>query len=111
MQTVTDFMPMSDRYAFDFRLCHFSKGWAQLDTRQDASYYGNWINPLTRQLCSFAEGDVTMITCEDDAEFTAQVTETYNWHKERGYEPAIDGMCSDSIIARFSELGLVHMLH
>jgi hypothetical protein len=111
MQTVTEFMPMSDRYAFDFRLCPFSKGWAQLDTRQDASYYGNWINPLTRQICSFAEGDVTIITCDDDAEFIAQVTETFGWHKERGYEPAIDGMCSEPIVARFNELGLAHMLH
>ena len=111
MQTVTDFMPMTDRYAFDFRLCHFGKGWAQLDTRQDASYYGNWINPLTRQLCAFAEGDVTILTCGNDEEFITQVTETFNWHKERGYAPAIDGMCSESIITRFTELGLGYMLH
>jgi len=50
MKTITDFDPETSRYAFDFRLCHFKNGWAQLDTRQDASYYGNWINPVTRQL-------------------------------------------------------------
>ncbi len=111
MKTITDFNPETSRYAFDFRLCHFKNGWAQLDTRQDASYYGNWINPVTRQLVSYAEGDITIVTCETDQEFIDQVTKTYRWHKERGYEPAIDGMCSENIISRFTELGLAHMLH
>ena len=75
------------------------------------SYYGNWINPVTRQLVSYAEGDITIVTCETDQEFIDQVTKAYQWHKERGYEPAIDGMCSEAIIKRFTDLGLAHMLH
>ncbi len=36
MKTATGFQAMSDRYKFDFKLCTPAKGWAQLDTRQDA---------------------------------------------------------------------------
>jgi hypothetical protein len=50
MTTLTrDFAP-ADRYLYDFKLLTSGKGWAQLDTRQDASYYGTWINPTKRQI-------------------------------------------------------------
>ena len=62
-----------DRYAFDFQFCQFCKGWAQLDTQEDASYFGNWAHPDHLQIISFAEGDVSIATCEDSDEFRAEV--------------------------------------
>jgi hypothetical protein len=44
IEHITEFTP-SDRYVYDFVLCTYDKGWAQIDTRQDASYYGTWTNP------------------------------------------------------------------
>ena len=35
----------ADRYKYDFDVCHFGKGWAQIDTSEDAYYYGQWANP------------------------------------------------------------------
>ena len=34
----------SDRYIFDWNYCNFKKGFAQIDTTEDASYFGNWVN-------------------------------------------------------------------
>ena len=103
MISTTDFTPMGDRYRYDFNL---GKNWAQLDTRQDASYYGNWINPVTLETFSFCEGDITHIKSETEAEFVAHVHTMIAWHKERGYFIGIDGMCNPGIIEalRYSTL-------
>ena len=37
MRITRDFKPMSDRYGFDFGPCSTANGFAQIDTRQDAS--------------------------------------------------------------------------
>ena len=102
----------ADRYKYDFKLCHPSKGWAQLDTKQDASYYGNWVNPTTLETFSYCEGDLTHVQYEDDAEFVAGIREAIGWHNEHGWGPAkIDGMCNDTIIQAFTRLGLTDVLH
>lgn len=108
---VRGFDPMAERYKYDFRLCTPDKGFAQLDTRQDASYYGNWINPLTRQLVSYCEGDTTFTECDDDADFVTTVRECCEWHKERGYFIGIDPMCHIEIETAFDHLGLGEFLH
>lgn len=64
-------LPHAERYLFDFTKCTYAKGWAQIDTEQDASYYGNWINPTERAVTIFAEGDVSEIVFDDDAEMIA----------------------------------------
>lgn len=105
------FQAMGDRYAFDFRMCTAAKGWAQLDTRQDASYYGQWINPTTREYCSYVEGDLCHIQYESDAEMVTELRKTIQWHQEREYFLGIDGMCNAGIIDAFTRLGLAEFLH
>ena len=39
MKITRDFRPLSDRYSFDCGPCSYANGFAQIDTRQDASYY------------------------------------------------------------------------
>jgi hypothetical protein len=102
---------MGDRYKYDFRNCTSANGWAQLDTRQDASYYGNWVNPTERKLFSYCEGDTTLTECDNDADFIAAVRESIRWHAEREYFIGIDGMCNEQIIAAFTKLGLAEFLH
>ncbi len=102
----------ADRYLYDFGACHFKKGWAQLDSEQDACYYGNWVNPLTLELFSYCEGDTTHTKCSDEADFIATVRETMAWHRDRGdTKAAIDGMCSEPIIEAFTCMGLAEFLH
>lgn len=102
---------MTDRYKYDFRKCTSRDGWAQLDTKQDASYYGNWINPITRKLFSYCEGDVTLTECDSDADFIETVRECIRWHSERDYFIGIDGMCNVDIIEAFTRLGFAEYLH
>ena len=105
------FNPMGDRYVFDFKCCTSAKGWAQLDTRQDASYYGNWVNPLKYETVSYCEGDCTHIQYDSEAEFIAGLTETLKWHTEHEYNPKIDGMCNPILIEAFTRLGFAEYLH
>ena len=101
----------ADRYKYDFRLCTPKDGWAQLDTRQDASYYGNWINPITLKLFSYCEGDTTLTECEDEADFVKSVRECVDWHKERNYFKGIDDMCREPITEAFRRMNLDEYLH
>ena len=96
------------RYAFDFGECSTAKGYAQFDTRQDAYYYGHWVNPTTFRLVSYAEGDVTVTVCDDVAEFAAQVRTWIAYHGEefRGIDPGL----SDDLRAAFVALGLDDLL-
>jgi hypothetical protein len=101
----------ADRYLYDFRKCPASEGWAQVDTRQDAPYYGTWANPTLRKIVNYCEGDVTVTHCDNDAEFIQAVREMQAWNAEREYWIGIDGMCVPEIITRFEALGLGELLH
>ena len=112
MATMTrGFDVMGDRYKYDFEECRLSDGWAQIDTRQDASYYGTWANPLTLELQSYCEGDTTRTTCESEADFTAELTKTIEWNKQAGYWLGIDAGGVDRITEAFTRLGFGEYLH
>ena len=106
----------SERYAFDLDKCPASKGWAQVDTKQDASYFGTWANPIERKIVCYCEGDVTITHCDNDAEFVEAINELKAWNVERGYWLGIDpgwpgSESCERITARFAELGLSELLH
>ncbi len=109
MKTVTDFIENGDRYQFDFKLCTARKGFAQMDTRQDAWYYGNWSSPRKRQLVSYAEGDVEIRTYDTDVDFVIAVRDFVAWAGE-GFK-GIDTMCNKELTAEFIALGLGGLLH
>lgn len=100
-----------DRYRFDFHTCRSCNGWAQFDTSQDAWYYGNWVNPIKREIISYAEGDITHTLCDSEAEFKAELQQMIQWHVDNGYNPKIDGMCSPPIIAELERLGFKDWMH
>ena len=101
----------TDRYAFDMDVCRPSRGWAQVDTSQDASYYGNWSNPFELITVSFAEGDVCINKCETAAEFRAEMIKIHDWHVTNGYKFGVDSMLKKDIEQAFVYLGLGGMLH
>ena len=103
---------VGDRYKYDFGKCTYAKGWAQVDSKQDASYYGTWCNPTTFELMSYCEGDVTHTQCDNAAEFVAEVRELADWNKERGYWLGIDaGLADGDMRPRFIQLGLEDLMH
>ena len=113
MDRNTVFMPHSDRYAFDFGPCRPSEGYAQLDTHQDASYFGVWINPTRRSIVTFAEGDMTFVVC-DPAEFTAEVVRAITFYDTPETRCRIDVMSlpvTHPLREAFVEAGLASYLH
>lgn len=91
-----------ERYYYDFGMC---KSWAQLDTRQDASYYGTWACPIKREFLSFAEGDEKHITFDTDEEFIKEINEWFDWATKGGWEPSIDPGLSKENIKAWEKLG------
>jgi hypothetical protein len=110
VERITEFAP-SDRYLYDFRVCTYAKGWAQVDTRQDASHYGTWTNPTKREIFTYCEGDTTLVRCTTDEEYVAQVRAVADWNKENEYWKGIDPGLGEDMRAQFVALGLADLVH
>ena len=107
MKTIRDFRPLSDRYSFDFGPCSSANGFAQIDTKQDAPYFGGWCAPATRTIVNFSEGDLTTTVCETDAEFADHLRELAKWNAEAGYGPMkIDPGRDEGLRQAFENLGI-----
>jgi hypothetical protein len=61
-----------DRCAFDLRHCP-GPDWRQYDTEQDAWYFGVWVHVSNRWIVTYAEGDLCLVRCADDAAFAAKL--------------------------------------
>ena len=82
------FTSNGDRYAMDFTHCGMRSNWYQLDSGQDAWYYGTWANPVDKLVLSYTEGDITLTRCKDAAEYTAEIERFKAWNDKAGYGPA-----------------------
>lgn len=113
MPKITREFKPADRYVYDFGPCSAAKGFSQIDTEQDAWYYGQWANPTTFVIFSYCEGDCTTTQCENAEEFTAQMLKIEAWSKDHGYTCKIDDGRTDrdAVLATWTPLGLAHMLH
>lgn len=77
-----------DRYFFDFNMDLTQ--WLQMDTDQDAPYYGNWCNPMLKATLSYTEGDICVNVADSDETFLQLIHEARNWNIENGYRFSID---------------------
>lgn len=94
------------RYAFDFKYCTYAKGWAQVDTPQDAWYFGVWTNPTSLKIITHAEGDTTVISCDNSQEYAAEVSKACDF-----YSAKIDAGCKQSIVEKITNHGLSEYLY
>ena len=89
------FLP-SERYIIDFADDFTTEGWLQFDTDQDAEYFGVWVNPSTLQTLTYAEGDWTLVCCQDVEHYNAEVRDAINFYGEgyvaKGFDPANNSM-------------------
>ena len=89
------------RYNFD------AKGYAQLDTTEDAWYYGHWIDFKNLKIISYAEGDVSIETCENKEEFKKLLKKVVDFLKFKTESfKGLDLMCNENNIKIFESLGL-----
>ena len=71
---------MTDRYTFDFGTCSSEKGWTQYDTKQDASYFGIWVKMETREILTYCEGDMPLVSCPDDEHLKAELDDAERFY-------------------------------
>lgn len=110
MQVIRDFAP-ADRYTYDFGVCSRDNGFAQVDTGQDAWYFGTWANPAKLVIVCYCEGDVTLQTAESEQEFAEELRRIQAWNIENGFSFGIDPLLSDDLEQKFKDLGLGDLLH
>lgn len=111
MKVTREFAP-ADRYRYDFGPCSYSNGFAQIDTGQDASYFGIWANPFKLVIFSYIEGDITHTECETPEEFATALREMHEWNVRQGHGGAhIDPGFSPDMKAAFERIGLAELLH
>jgi len=112
MATTKEHFEMNtNRYVYDFIKCTPSKGFAQIDSNQTAWYFGQWANPFDRIIVTYAEGDVIITTCDDDADFSREIRKMAEWGVEHEHGFKIDPMLRPEIEERFKALGLGDLLH
>ena len=110
MKITREFAP-ADRYTCDFGLCSCENGWAQVDTAQDASYFGTWANATRLMIFSYCEGDTTLTEAVTSEEFANELREIDTWNRANGYGPArIDPGFDPTMKAAFEHFGLTGIL-
>jgi hypothetical protein len=114
MSTITrGFSLFADRYGHDARRT-YAAGWAQVDTYQDASYFGIWTNPTTREIFTYCEGDETLETCSDDEDYARALREMLDCYHSPGSSiprPMIDAKTNPAMVERFTALGFADRVH
>ena len=98
-----------DRYAFDFALMP-TRQWAQVDTTEDAHYYGIWTCPGQRRILSYVEGDITDIRCANDTEYLAELEKQHDFHLRQGSWKGIDAPYA-AVEEELKRIGAGHLLH
>lgn len=99
----------SDRYKYDFNLL---STWAQIDTNQDASYFGQWACPFELKYFSYCEGDTTLVEFDSPDELIKYIEGIKAWNDEQGHrflgiDPGLDPTKRDKWI----EIGALHLFH
>ena len=118
MKITRDFEP-ADRYRYDFGLCSIRNGFAQVDTKQDAHYFGTWANPFKLAILNYCEGDVTLSEAASEYEFVAELRRIELWNRDQGHERfnsngcwiGIDPGFNEGLKAAFVKLGVPDLLH
>jgi hypothetical protein len=107
--TTTREFAESNRYQYDNLL--LSRGFAQIDSAQDASYYGNWADPVRLILFSYIEGDCQTVQCETELEFKEQIYKVCDWLRLHNTLYGIDPGIKQESKDRWVALGLSDLLH
>ena len=110
MKTIRDFNGSIERYHFDFGQCSSSEQFAQLDTSQDARYFGMWGNPFTMTVVTYCEGDITYEECESAGEFSALIEKLASFYDGFAIDPGFDHE-NNPVAIEFCKLGLGDYIH
>ena len=87
-------------------------GYCSIDTREDAPYFGNWVNVEKLRIITYCEGDYTETTGDNKEEFKKYLLEKIiKWYQDRkeflGIDPELNEKKRDSLI----NFGLSNLIH
>ena len=112
MKRIEEFMEGIERYYFDFGECSYHLGYAQVDTSDDAPYFGIWTNPTSLTTVKYIEGDVYRDIAESVEEYVEYIRQMKTNFENGGREfKGIDPMLDAGISNRFKEIGLGELIH
>lgn len=109
-QLIRDFTPFGDRYDHDKKFTA-ATGWAQVDTYQDASYFGVWTNPTSFEIFTFCEGDRTLERCADAEDYKNSLRTCLEFYDNRDRPTKIDAVFEPELAGKFTELGFADRIH
>ena len=66
-----------------FAYMSHSRAWATYPTSQDNWYYAVYFNPELRQIVTYAEGDLTRVTCDSADQFESELASLARFHGTR----------------------------
>ena len=84
------------RYYYDFGPL---RTWQQYDTREDASYFGVWVDLEGMRTFTYAEGDRTLVECPTRATFQAELDDLARFYGPP--PPAFVGIDHDGTVTNF----------
>lgn len=112
MKTVRSHGHLVDgRYTLDFGMCSAQNGYCQIDTAQDASYFGQWTNPEKMDIVKYMEGDLEVHTAENEKEYVEAIRRLAKWNEEYQEGLKIDCYTQPRQKALLEEMGLSDLLH
>ena len=87
------------------------KRYCSIDTRQDAPYFGNWVNVETLSCITYCEGDYIETKGDNREEFLIHLKKVIKFYQDRkeflGIDPELNEKKRDSLI----NFGLAHLIH
>lgn len=87
--TIYDMFDSTERYVVDCAE-DFSDGWQQFDTNQDAPYFGFWTNKSKRLTLCYCEGDWSLVVCQDDAHYDAEIRDAIEFYTAAPFATVIN---------------------
>jgi hypothetical protein len=105
--TRTEEFADGNRYAYDFGLC---ADFAQVNTSEDASWYGIWACPARLVVFTFCEGDCLTVQCDTAAEFCDELRKVQAFADRQGKFLGIDPGSDPVKVAAWEALGLGDLL-
>jgi hypothetical protein len=104
-----EFRPNLNRYHFDNGECNPTEtNFCQIDTWQDAPYFGIWADPVGLRVTKFIESEVYRNEYDTEAEFCEAVRSILEHNRDGGGHASIDGYSNREDWAR---LGFESDLH
>ena len=110
VKKTSEFFP-ADRYKYDWGLCSIKNGFAQVDTGQDASYYGTWCNPFEFIIFNYCEGDCYTTKCDTKEEFFTEMMSVKEWNDKYSRFIGIDSGFNKLLKDQLILVGLRSLLH